>query len=91
MTVFKDIANTVSSVHGLSKVDGEAIVRLVLDEIREGLEGDGEVFLSGFGKFKVEQRPARQGRNPQNGEVIEIPAKNAIKFKPAKALDEFLN
>jgi DNA-binding protein HU-beta len=47
-----------------------------------------EVSLPGFGKFKVQAKPARTGRNPSTGEVIEIAATKKVVFQPAKALKD---
>lgn len=91
MVVIKGIAEVLADQHGISKAKAEAIIRDTLGVIREELASGEDVFLSDFGKFKIELRPARQGRNPQNGEVIDIAEKNVIKFKPAKALDEAAN
>ncbi len=49
------------------------------------------VTLVGFGAFKVVQRKARKGRNPQTGEEIDIKASKAPKFTPGKALKEAVN
>ena len=47
---------------------------------------DGKVTLVGFGTFAKAHRKARQGRNPQTGEVIKIKASNYVKFRPGKKL-----
>ena len=49
--------------------------------------GDAVTF-TGFGSFKIAQRAARKGRNPRTGKEINIPAGNAVKFTPGKALKE---
>ena len=50
-----------------------------------------EVGIFGFGKFKVVERGARKGRNPQTGESVKIAAKKVLKFEAAKAMKEGLN
>ena len=62
----------------------EALTGLVTKEIKKG----GEVPLTGLGKFKVQKRKARMGRNPQTGEAIKIPAKKVVKFTIAKTLKD---
>ncbi len=57
----------------------------------EALAKGEEVSLAGFGSFKVKERAARTGRNPQTGEAIQIAANRAVVFKPAKALKEAVN
>jgi DNA-binding protein HU-beta len=53
-------------------------------------EGD-QVSLVGFGTFMVKERAARQGRNPQTGETIQIKASNIPSFKAGKALKDAVN
>ena len=53
-------------------------------------EGDA-VQLTGFGSFKVGDRAARKGRNPQTGETIDIAARKVVKFSAGKALKDALN
>ncbi|MBW8783415.1 MAG: HU family DNA-binding protein [Novosphingobium sp.] len=50
-----------------------------------------EVSLNGFGKFKVKDTPAREGRNPANGATIQIAAAKKLTFTPAKAVKARLN
>jgi len=71
-------------------VAGEA-VNAVLEGIVAALENGEEVALLGFGSFKVSDRAARTARNPQTGEVIEVPASKALTFKASKALKEKFN
>jgi DNA-binding protein HU-beta len=50
-----------------------------------------EVSLNGFGKFKVKDSPAREGRNPSTGATIQIAASRKLTFAPAKAVKDKLN
>ena len=68
-----------------------AAVDVVLGEIGHALEHGEDVRLSGFGTFRVKERAARAGRNPRTGEAIEIPARRAVSFSPAKALTDAMN
>ncbi len=65
-----------------------AVARNLLDVVRDGLLRDGEVRLHGFGTFRLQHSAARTGRNPRTGEPVEIPARNRVLFRPAKALRE---
>jgi DNA-binding protein HU-beta len=56
--------------------------------ISEALKGDEEVQLPGFGKFYVREQKAREGRNPQTGERMQIEARKVPAFKAGKALKE---
>ena len=50
-----------------------------------------DISISGFGKFKVKDSPAREGRNPANGQTIQIAASRKLTFTPAKAVKDQLN
>ena len=52
---------------------------------------DGRVSLVGFGSFTVAKRAARTGRNPKNGQPIEIAAKNVVRFKTGSDLADAIN
>jgi DNA-binding protein HU-beta len=65
----------------------KAVVNAILDAL---LAGEA-VRVSGLGIFNVAARPARQGRNPQTGESIEIAASKAVRFHAGKAVKDALN
>jgi DNA-binding protein HU-beta len=60
----------------------DAYVDAVTKELKKG----GRIGLVGFGTFSVAKRKAREGRNPQTGKAIKIPAKKVVKFKAGKEL-----
>ena len=66
---------------------GKAINHLI-KTISDTLKKKGRLALAGFGTFSVKQRKAREGRNPQTGKPIKIPATKVVKFKPGKQLKE---
>ncbi len=76
---------------GLSKKDTEKALKAFTDVVAEELKKGGKVQLVGFGTFEVSERAAREGRNPQSGAVMKIPASKAPKFKAGKALKDSLN
>src|SRR6201998_4635491 len=65
----------------------KAVVNAILDALLGGEGGR----VSGLGIFNVAARPARQGRNPQTGESIEIAASKAVRFHAGKAVKDALN
>ena len=83
-----EVIESLSQRTGMDKKDVKAfldsLTGLIEDEIRKG----GEVPLKGLGKFKVQNRKARTGRNPITGEPIPIPAKTVVKFTLAKSLKD---
>ena len=62
----------------------EELANLATNEVKES----GEFVLPGFGKLVLSERKAREGRNPQTGETIQIPAKTALKFRIGKGLKD---
>ena len=74
-----------------TQVTTKAMLETTLQTITKVLSEGDSVEIVGFGKFVVVEREARKGRNPQNGEEIDIPAKNVVKFVPAGALKEAVN
>jgi len=82
-----DLVNEVAKVLSTKK-DAQAAVECVLDSITAALGSGDTVSLVGFGTFKVAERKARQGRNPQTGQEMFIPASKVPKFSAGKALKE---
>ncbi len=83
-----DIADTVHSVLGGTKVQAEEVVETIIDTIVKALKGGDEVSVAGLGIFSTKMRPARTGRNPRTGETIKVPSMRVPKFRAAKALKE---
>ncbi len=82
---------TAMSAHGaLTKKDAEHFpehfLTIFADTLRDGLQREARIALPGIGVFTVQERAARMGRNPANGQKIQIPAKKAVKFKTAKEI-----
>lgn len=75
----------------LTKKDAEKAVKAVFDTIAEELATGGKVQVIGFGTFEIRERAAREGRNPQSGEVITIAASKSPAFKAGKGLKEQVN
>ena len=76
----------------LSKKDAEKAVNAFTDVVTAELKKkDGKVQLVGFGTFEVTKRAKREGRNPQTGEKMTIPASKAPKFTAGKALKDAVN
>ena len=72
----------------LSRRDAEQAVDAALRTIEEQLARGGEITLTGFGKFHVAERGARQGRNPQTGAPIQIAASRVPRFSAGSKLKE---
>ncbi|MEK7181756.1 MAG: HU family DNA-binding protein [Patescibacteria group bacterium] len=72
----------------LSKKDVEAMLECMIDQITKELQSGNKVTLTGFGTFKVSNRAAREGINPQTKAKIMIPAMTVPKFTAGKTLKE---
>ena len=72
----------------LSKKDVEAVLECMLEEVTKELKSGNKVTLTGFGTFKVSNRAAREGINPQTKAKIMIPAMTVPKFTAGKTLKE---
>jgi DNA-binding protein HU-beta len=86
-----ELADAVASAQGIAKSDAKKIVDSVLAAIGDAAVKGEEISLAGFGKFKVKDSPAREGRNPSTGATIAIAASKKLGFTPAKALKDKLN
>ena len=82
-----DLINEVAKVVSTKK-EAQAAVDCVFSSITNALKTKDTVTLIGFGTFKVNERKARTGRNPQTGETIKINAKKVPKFVAGKALKD---
>lgn len=86
-----DLISAMAAKAELTKKDTEKVLRAFEDVVTEELANGGRVQLVGFGTFDVAERAAREGRNPQTGEVMPIPASKAPRFKAGKALKDAVN
>ena len=82
-----ELVNEVAKVLS-SKKEAQAAVDCVLESISSALKDGDTVTLIGFGTFKVVERKARKGRNPQTGDEIMIEAKKVPKFIPGSSLKD---
>lgn len=81
-----DLINAIASEAGLSKADAAKALNATMSAIAEAVKAGDKVALVGFGTFAPSERPARVGKNPRTGEVLQIPAKKVVKFKAGSDL-----
>jgi len=86
-----ELIDAMASEAGISK----AAAKLALDAFTGSVAGTlakgGKVALVGFGSFSISARAAREGRNPQTGQTIQIAATNVVKFKAGADLSGKVN
>lgn len=86
-----EMIEVLSNKTGLTKADCEKVFNATFDIFKEELSNGNKVSVAGFGVFSTSQRAAREGRNPQTGEIVQIPARTAVTFKAGTALKESVN
>ncbi len=86
-----DLLNVMAADAGISKVAAKAALDSLTSNITNTLKGGGRISLVGWGTWSVSKRAAREGRNPQTGKIIQIPAKNVVKFKAGAGLKDSVN
>lgn len=91
MTISDLIDQVAASDSKLTKAQAKAIVDAVFGAISGAAKKGDEVAIPGFGKFKVQAKPARTGRNPSTGAAIQIAASKKVVFQPAKSLKDSVN
>lgn len=87
----QELVAAVAEKAELSKKDAEKALKAFTDTVAEELKKGEKIQIVGFGTFEVSERAAREGRNPQTGESMEIKASRTPKFKAGKALKDSLN
>ncbi len=85
-----DFVAKIAEKGGISKSAADTSLKALIASIQEVLASEGKLVLPGFGTFSVENRPARQGRNPRTGEAMTIAASKAVKFKAGAKLKEIV-
>ena len=81
-----EFVDKVAAESGLGKKDAGAAVDAVIASIEDTLKSGGEVNFTGFGKFHVADRGAREGRNPRTGETMTIAASRVPRFTAGSGL-----
>ncbi len=83
-----DLIGVIAKEAKITKADATRALDAYVGALTKELKKTGKMGIVGFGTFSVVKRKARQGRNPQTGKAIKIPAKKVVKFKAGKTLSE---
>ena len=86
-----ELIEKIAADNSLTKAAAKAVVDGVLKAIADAAVAGEEVNFPGFGKFKVKESPAHEGRNPSTGATVHIAASKKVSFQPAKALKDRIN
>jgi DNA-binding protein HU-beta len=85
--LIEDVANKA----GLTKAQTQDVLKALVSTITETVANGDKVILVGFGSFEPKVRSAREGRNPNTGKTIQIPAARVPTFSAGKAFREAVN
>ncbi|TGN38898.1 HU family DNA-binding protein [Marinobacter confluentis] len=85
-----ELATAVADQTGLTRDKASEVITAFTDQVSAAAARGEDITLIGFGTFTVRHREARDGRNPQTGASIRIPASKTVGFKAGKALKDSL-
>jgi DNA-binding protein HU-beta len=83
-----ELIAVIAGAAGITKAAATKALDAYVGTVTKELKKSGKLGLVGFGTFSVVKRKAREGRNPQTGKAIKIPAKKVVKFKAGKELSD---
>jgi DNA-binding protein HU-beta len=86
-----ELLDAISARAGLTRAQSEAALDTVVYEVTAGVRSGDAVRITGFGTFKLRERKARSGRNPQTGAAVKIKASKGIGFTAGTKLKTDLN
>jgi len=86
-----DLIEKMAKECDMSKAAADKALNSVLGAITDAVAEGDKVTLIGFGTFSQGKRVAREGRNPQTGKPMQIPARNVVKFKAGKKFVDAVN
>lgn len=87
----KELVEKLAADTNMNKAEAGRAVDSIFGTISEALTNGDKVAFPGFGTLEVRDRAAKQGRNPQTGETIQVPARKTIAFKAGKTLKDTVN
>ncbi len=85
------LVEAIANDSGLSKADSARALESFVGTVNKSLKKGDEIVITGFGKFSVVKRAARQGVNPRTGERVKIKASKAPKFTAGAGLKQSVN
>lgn len=86
-----DIADHVAAAAGLARAEARKLVDGIFAALVDAAAKGEDVLINGFGKFRLKDSPARDGRNPATGASMKIAASRKLGFSAAKAVKDKLN
>ncbi|MCF7886822.1 MAG: HU family DNA-binding protein [Candidatus Omnitrophica bacterium] len=87
----RDIVLKISQDTGIKQVVVKEIVQRTFDTILETLKEGKRIELRNFGVFRIKRRKRRIGRNPKTGEVVPVPERRVVTFKPGLEMKKYIH
>jgi integration host factor subunit alpha len=92
MTLTKNqITDSIQENLDLSKTEAYDVVEEFLEIIKDTIEGGNSLMISGFGKFSVNEKKARKGRNPATNKEMILSERRVVTFKCSGQLRKTIN
>jgi integration host factor subunit alpha len=85
------MVNTIAETNGYTQKKSTEIVEIILEQIKQSLENGEDVLISGFGKFIVQQKRERKGRNPATSEAMMLAPRKRVVFRCSGKLRQKIN
>jgi DNA-binding protein HU-beta len=85
-----ELVDAIAAKAEVTKKDADTLIGAVLDTIMEAVAAGDKVTLVGFGSFESRERAAREGRNPQTGKTLQIPATTVPAFSAGKQFKDMV-
>lgn len=86
-----ELIENIAKNTGISKTSCEAVIDSFADEIKTALIAGDKVMLKGFMSMEITERPEREGRNPQTGNIVKFPSVKSVKCRVSKAIRDAIN
>lgn len=83
-----ELVDAIATGSGITKAAASKVLDVFMSTVTDALTAGNQVVLPGFGSFKISNRSARTGRNPQTGATIQIKASRNVKFTAGKSLKD---
>lgn len=86
-----ELIDAIATSAGITKEQARKAYNAFTSSVENTLKAGNKVSLIGFGTFSINEKPAREVRNPRTGEMIKVAAKKAVKFKAGSELSDAVN
>ena len=83
-----ELIDAIAEKASVTKKEADSVLTAMIESIMDAVASEQKVTLVGFGTFEPRQRQAREGRNPQTGKAISIPATTVPAFSAGKAFKD---